>query len=95
MLRITIQETEEAMAITLEGRVAGAWATELAEAWTKAASQVSDRAVTLDLRSVTGVDSDGKRILSEIEKRTGATLIATTPWTRQLAYEISTQNESE
>jgi hypothetical protein len=94
MLRITIQETAQTMAITLEGRVAGAWVDELAQAWAKAAEALNGRAVTVDLRSVTGVDRDGKRILSAIEIGTGATLIATTPWTKQLADEICQRNES-
>lgn len=95
MLRITIHETVQTMAITLEGRVVGAWAAELAQAWSEAAGAVNGRAVTVDLRSVTGVDRDGKRILSAIEMRTGATLIATTPWTKQLADEICQRNESD
>ena len=95
MLRITIQETAESMGITLEGRVTGAWAAELEQAWRDAEPLLSGRTVTLDLRSVTGVDSDGKRVLSAIEKRTGAALLATTPWTKYLADEISKSNLTE
>jgi hypothetical protein len=51
--------------------------------------------VSVDLRSVTGVDEDGKRILREIEKQTGAVLIATTPWTKHLVNEISNQNAND
>ena len=89
MLRITIQETSEALTINLEGRVTGPFAAELQQAWGQTARQLKARAVYVDLRNVTYVDEDGKRILREIEAQTGAELIATTPWARQLAAEIS------
>jgi anti-anti-sigma regulatory factor len=92
MLRITINETPEELAIRLEGRVAGPWAVELGEAWSKAAPGRQERSVTLDLRNVTGVDENGKQILRAIESQTAATLIATTPWARQLADEICSKN---
>ena len=88
MLKITIRETPEELVIDLSGRVAGAWAAELGQAWMKAALNRRSRAVLLDLREVTYVDAEGKQILRQIEAETGAALIATTPWTRQLVAEI-------
>jgi anti-anti-sigma regulatory factor len=88
MLRITINEAPETVAIILEGRLAGEWATELRRAWTETAGRVNARSVSLDLRNVTYADEDGKRVLREIEEQTGAALIATTPWTKHLVAEI-------
>jgi hypothetical protein len=95
MLRITIHESPEELAINLEGRIAGPWAEELGQIWKEAAPRVNAKVVSVDLRSVTGVDEDGKRILREIEKQTGAVLIATTPWTKHLVNEISNQNAND
>jgi anti-anti-sigma regulatory factor len=95
MLRITIDETPETAAIILEGRLAGAWVTELRRAWMEAAERLNARPVSLDLRNVTFVDEDGKRILREIEEQTRAELIATTPWTKHLVAEICDSNPNE
>jgi hypothetical protein len=48
--------------------------------------------VSLDLREVTYVDEEGKQILRQIETETGATMIATTPWSRHLVAEICDKN---
>jgi anti-anti-sigma regulatory factor len=95
MLRITMKETPETVAIILEGRLAGEWASELKRAWTEAAERVNARPVSVDLRSVTYADEDGKRVLREIEEQTGAALIATTPWTKHLVAEICGKNTNE
>jgi hypothetical protein len=88
MLRITIRETADELAINLEGRVAGPWVAELEQVWTEAKQRLNDRDVSLDLRDVTYMDEDGKQILRRIEMETGADLIATTPWTRHLVAQI-------
>ena len=92
MLRITINESPEQLAINLEGRVTGPWAAELGQIWMEAAPRLNSRAVSLDLRNVTYVDEDGKQILRQIESETGALLIATTPWARHLVAEIRSEN---
>jgi anti-anti-sigma regulatory factor len=95
MLRITINETPETVAIILEGRLAGEWATELRRAWTEVAERVNARPVSVDLRSLTYADEDGKRVLREIETQTGAALMATTPWTKHLVAEICDKNANK
>lgn len=92
MLKITIRDTDEELAINLEGRVAGAWAEELSRVWAEAAPKVNQRAVSLDLRDVTYIDDDGKQVLRKIESESGADLIATTPWTRHLVAQIRDTN---
>src|SRR6266700_1655500 len=95
MLRITITETPDELAINLEGRVIGPWAAELGQIWMEAAPRLDSRAVSLDLRSVTYVDEDGKQILRQIESESGAVLIATTPWTRHLVAEIREESPNQ
>jgi anti-anti-sigma regulatory factor len=89
MLRITIQETDKAMEIKLEGRVAGLWAAELSRTWAEAAPRLAERKLSLDLRNVTYLDDRGKRVLGAIHAQTGAELIAATPWTKFLADEVA------
>jgi len=95
MLRITINETPEALAIILEGRLTGEWAKELRRVWADAAGLVDERPVSVDLRSVTYADEGGKQVLREIEERTGAELIATTPWTKHLVAEVCAKNANK
>ena len=92
MLKITIHESPKEVAINLEGRVAGPWAEELAKVWRQKAAQRNARPVSLDLREVTYIDDEGKQILRQIENETGAELIASTPWTRQLVAQIRDTN---
>jgi len=73
MLRITIHETDDAMAITLEGRIAGPWVAELGRAWAEAAPRLSSRKLFLNLRNVTYVDRNGEQALRTIYAATRAT----------------------
>jgi anti-anti-sigma regulatory factor len=88
-LKITNQQTDNTLEITLEGRIAGPWVTELRQVWTDLAPQLRDRILILDLRSVTYADAAGKRILREIVARSNAKLVTSTPWTQYLAEEIT------
>lgn len=88
MLKITIHEAADELTINLEGRVAGPWVAELQQVWMKTAATLNSRPVSLDLREVTYMDEGGKLLLRQIENETGAALIATTPWTRQLVAQI-------
>jgi anti-anti-sigma regulatory factor len=92
MLRITIHETCDAMAITLEGRIAGPWVAELGRAWAEAAPRLSSRKLFLDLRNVTYVDMNGEQALKNIYAQTAATFVATSPSLLFLAGEIAGNN---
>jgi hypothetical protein len=76
------------MVIRLEGRVAGPWASELVRTWTETAPFLNDRKTIVDLRNVTYVDEQGKKVLREIYEQSNAELLASTPWTRYLADEV-------
>ena len=67
MLRITISELDGPnVRLVLEGRLAGPWADELDRVWGETAPQLRSRNLSIDLRDVTYIDAEGKRVLSKI-----------------------------
>lgn len=88
-LRITIQDKAEALEMTLEGRVAGPWASELDRVWVEAAPRLQSKKLVIDLHNVTYADASGKQVLRDIYTQTHAELVATTPWTQFLAEEVT------
>jgi hypothetical protein len=88
-LRITIQQSEEATVLMLEGRVAGPWAEELGRVWVEQAPQLAQQKLVLDLSNVIFADADGTRVLREIHSQAHPQVIANTPWTRYLAAQIA------
>jgi hypothetical protein len=89
MLRITIENADAAMRIKLEGRVAGPWAEVLGRAWVENAPLLASRKLVIDLTDVTYADANGRSVLKEIYSQTHASFVATTPWTKELAREIT------
>jgi anti-anti-sigma regulatory factor len=88
MLRITIQENEGAMAMKLEGRIAGPNVAELSRVWMERAPFPETTKLSLDLRDVIYADDSGRRVLREIYTQTNAELVTGTQWTHYLAAEI-------
>jgi hypothetical protein len=88
-LKITIQNGDKEIGITLEGRVAGPWVAELSRVWVETAPQLANRTVSIDLRNVIYADALGKQVLREIYAQTHARLIASSPWAQYLAEEIT------
>ena len=88
-LKITIQDGDREIGITLEGRVAGPWVAELSRIWVETAPRLSDRTLSIDLRNVIYADASGKQVLREIYAQTHAKLIASSPWAQYLAEEIT------
>ncbi len=87
MLRITIQENSE-LRLTLEGRLAGAWVTELEQCWRTASSTARDKQFVIDLTDLDSVDSAGRRLLKTLNEH-GTRFIATTLIMRELVSEIT------
>lgn len=87
-LRITISETERAITLRLDGRLAGPWVQELSRAWSEVAPQRGDRNVIIDLREVTYSDPQGVDVLKQISARTGAEFLTSSPWTEHIAQQI-------
>jgi hypothetical protein len=89
MLRISVDQNSAAIGITLEGRVAGAWVAELDHTWADLAPSVGSRKVSLDLCNTTYADDAGIRVLRAIYGGTAAEIVASSPWTKYLAEEIT------
>lgn len=87
-LKITQQENEKSIEITLEGRVAGPWVAELSRVWVEAAPYLSSRELILDIRNVTYADRAGTDALKAICTQSQARLITGSPWTEYLAEAI-------
>ena len=87
-LRITIQNGDNEITITLEGRVAGPWVAELNRVWLETAPKLGTKTLSIDLQNVTYADVLGKQALRKIYAQTHAKLIASSPWAQYLVGEI-------
>jgi len=92
MLRISIDQKDDAMGITLEGRIAGPWVAELHRTWSELAPSLGTRRLAIDLCNATYADASGIQTLREIYSQSNAQLITSTPWTQYLADEIARPN---
>jgi hypothetical protein len=88
-LRITVHERESSIEITLEGRLAGPWVTELSKAWRETAPRLESKTLFLNLRDLTSLSEDGKQVLREIVAQTNPEILTSDPMTKHLAQEIS------
>ena len=89
MLKITIQNGDKEIGITLEGRVAGLWVAELSRIWVETAPQLGNKTLSINLQNVLYADAGGKQVLRDIYTKTRARLIASSPWAQYLAEEIT------
>jgi anti-anti-sigma regulatory factor len=94
VLKITVEENSEEIALKLEGRLAGPWVEELNRLWEQTAPNLNGRKLFLDLRGTTYADAGGIRILKAIYSQTGAEILAGTPWTQYLAEEVTTNQNN-
>ena len=88
MLRITLHETDDAMVIQLEGRIAGPWAEELSRTWQETAPRLPSTNRSLDLCNVTYADANGIQVLKQIYQQSGAKLFGRTVWNQYLVEEV-------
>jgi hypothetical protein len=85
LLKITVSHEPEIATLRLDGRVVGPWVDEFRTAWNSLAASLGDRRLWVDLRGVTHVSAEGKRVLAEIHKATGAEFLADSPLTHYFA----------
>jgi len=81
MLRITVDDDFQAIALRLEGKLAGAWVQELRAVWSEAQALNKER-LCVCLTEISGIDPSGRRLLREIHCEggvlTGSGLLART-----------------
>ncbi len=73
MLRITVHDDESGFRMQMEGKLAAAWVTQAADAWS--AAQDAGKPVEIDLTGVTAVDEAGVNLLKSM-KQAGASFRA-------------------
>jgi hypothetical protein len=86
VLRISLVNDNDVSKLKVEGRLAMPWAKELERAWLTLS--LGSKKLCLDIRGVTFADKDGKQILRDIFRATGAEILADSPLTKQFANEI-------
>ena len=92
MLRVTNRtDPDGRTVVVLEGRLAGAWADELARCWATLAATHDAGSISVDLDAVTFIDAVGKSVLRTMHEN-GAALRASGLMTRAIVEEI-TQHE--
>jgi anti-anti-sigma regulatory factor len=89
-LKITVQEQESSIKLTLEGRLTGPWVAELDKAWRETAPRLGSKKLLLNLRDLTFSDDEGKQVLRGIVMQSSAEISSSTPLTKHLAQEICT-----
>src|SRR6185295_1298147 len=75
VLRITTRINSGRTSLVIEGRLAGACVGELERCWLATKSQESPETISVDLSSVTFIDTPGKLLLAEMHKQ-GIRLVA-------------------
>jgi len=92
MLRITSRtDADGRTVVVLEGRLAGAWADELARCWATLASTHDAGSICVALDAVTFIDTAGRSVLRTMHE-SGAALTASGPMTRAILEEITQQH---
>jgi hypothetical protein len=88
MLRITLHDSGEAFTLQVEGRLIGAWATELEQTWKNAVPIGANRARIIDLTGILFIDGEGKRVLTKLFNE-GAYFRTAGPLTESIVSEIT------
>jgi len=86
MFRVTTEDTADALLLTLEGCLSGAWVEALDACWRDAAT--TGRPIHVDLRDVLWVDDAGRRLLTRMH-HAGVRFTARGCFFSELVREIS------
>jgi anti-anti-sigma regulatory factor len=95
MLRITVQESERAQTIKLEGKIAGLWVEEFNRTWQSLEAPLGTKELQLDLRGVAFVDAKGRELLRKIFQKTNARFLADSPLTQYFADDAMQQSPKD
>jgi anti-anti-sigma regulatory factor len=88
MLRITVDETQQALTFQLEGRLAGPWVRVLEECWQSTLAGQRKPILRVDLTGVTFIDTAGQTCLTAMHHQ-GAEFIAADCLTKSIVADIS------
>ena len=66
MLRITIDESPDAVVLRLEGSLIGPWVKDVEECWRKVFAVIGARSVHIDLSAVQFMDTEGGALLTRM-----------------------------
>jgi len=66
MLKISVVESPRRRRLIVEGRLIAPWAAELATAYEMARANLHGRELIVDLRSLTGISSEGESVLLQL-----------------------------
>ena len=68
MLRIDIHREPEATSFVLEGKLVGAWVSELEKCWESCSASEPTRPILVNLCAVAFIDANGKKLLTTMRK---------------------------
>jgi hypothetical protein len=88
MLRINVENVGAEIHLKLEGKLTGAWVTELEHCWRSCSEEFPGKAQVVDLAGTGFVDLAGKYLLTLMHQN-GVRLIARSPWMNELVEEIA------
>lgn len=86
MLKITVNRQSDEMTLVLEGKLIGAWVSEVDSSWRAECGK--GQSVRVDLAGVTFIDAEGKALLRRLH-REGATLLGNGCLTKAIIAEVS------
>jgi len=66
MLRITIEEKDDAVVLRLEGQLIGPWVEDVEQCWRNVFTTLGQRSVQVDLSAVSFIDSAGGALLNRM-----------------------------
>jgi len=87
MLRITPAEDEQRLVLQLEGKLAGPWVAEAAQAWAELQPSLGKRTAVVDLTAVCFIDEDGQALLQTLHQE-GCTLLGSGPFISPILQSI-------
>ena len=88
MLRVTVENHGAGLRLRVEGRLVGAWVSELEDCWRKLSSRSPGVPLTVDLTHTEFVDLAGKYLLSLMHE-SGVGLSSKSPYIKILIAEIA------
>ena len=94
-LKITVNDEPDTATMKIEGRVAGPWVAEFVRTWHALLASLGTKKLRVDLCGISHMDGNGRQVLAEIYKQTGAEFLADTPMTKYFAEEARLQTQKE